>query len=418
VRYFNSKNGLYIWPAAAAALGLALMLSGCSRASAADTKQAPAPPEVAVALVEQKDVPIQREWVGTLDGMVNAAIKAQVTGYLLTQNYTEGAFVNKGQLLFEIDPRPFQAAMDQAEGQFSQANGQLAQAKAQLSQAQAQLLQAQANQRRTQLDVDRYVPLAKQQAITQQDLDNAMQNNLAAEAQVEAAKAQIETAKAQIQASQAAVESAKAGVESARVNLGFTRITSPIAGIAGKAEVQIGNLVSPASGTITTVSTLDPIKSTFTVSEQEYLSFVRGGSELGRLQLELILSDGTTYPRKGKFLFADRQVDPATGAIQLTGVFQNPGNTLRPGQYAKVRATTGIHSGALLVPQAAVTQLQGSYEIAVVGQDNRVAIRQVKAGERLGRMWLIDSGVNAGERVVVQGQQMLRPGTVVRVPGL
>jgi membrane fusion protein (multidrug efflux system) len=400
------------------AFGLALALSGCSRASAANTRETPPPPEVGVAFVQQKDIPVQHEWVGTLDGMVNAAIKAQVTGYLLTQNYTEGAFVNKGQLLFEIDSRPVQAALDQAQGQFSQANGQLAQAKAQLAQAQAQLLQAQANQRKTQLDVDRYVPLAKQQAITQQDLDNAMQNNLAAEAQVEAAKAQIETAKAQIQASEASVEAAKAGVEAARVNLGFTRITSPIAGIAGKAEVQIGNLVSPASGTITTVSTLDPIKNTFTVSEQEYLSFVRGGSNLEHLQLELILSDGTTYAHKGKFLFADRQVDPATGAIQLTGVFQNPGNTLRPGQYAKVRATTGIHSGALLVPQAAVTQLQGSYEIAVVGQDSRVAIRQVKAGERLGTMWLIEDGLKAGEQVVVQGQQMLRPGTVVQVKGL
>src|SRR4029077_1048792 len=216
-----------------------------------------------------KDVPIHREWIGTLDGMVNAAIKAQVSGYLLTQDYTEGSFVKKGQLLFEIDPRPFQAAVDQARGQLAQANGQLAQAKAQLVQAQAQLVQAQANQRRTQLDVDRYIPLAKQQAITQQDLDNATQNNLSALAQVEAGKAQVETAMAQIQAADAAVEAAKAGVEAARVNLGFTHITSPIAGIAGKAQVQIGNLVSSAAGPITTISTLDPIKAEFTVSEQE-----------------------------------------------------------------------------------------------------------------------------------------------------
>jgi len=317
-------------------------------------------------------------------------------------------------LLFEIDPRPFQAALDQTQGQFSQANGQLAQAKAQLAQAQAQLLQAQANQRRTQLDVDRYTPLAKQQAVSQQDLDNATQNNIAAEAQVEAAKAQIETAKAQIQAANAAVEAAKAAVEAARVNLGFTQITSPIAGVAGKAQVQIGNLVSPAAGPITTVSTLDPIKVEFTVPEQEYLNFMRSGSALDRLQLALMLADGTMYGQKGKFLFADRQVDPGTGAIELTGLFPNPGNTLRPGQYGKIRATIGIHAGAVLIPQAAVNELQGSYQVAVVGQDNRVAIRPVKAGERAGSMWVIENGLKAGESVVVEGQQNLRPGTQVQ----
>jgi membrane fusion protein (multidrug efflux system) len=209
--------------------------------------------------VLQKDIPIFHEWIGTLDGMVNAAIKAQATGYLLTQNYTEGSFVRKGQLLFEIDSRPLQAAVNQAQGELARANGQLAQAKAQLGQAEAQLVQSQANQGRTQLDVDRYIPLARQQAITQQDMDNATQNNLSAKAQVEASRAQVETAKAQIQAANAAVEAAKAGLEAARVNLGFTRLTSPIDGIAGQAQVQVGNLVSPTSGTITTVSTLDPI---------------------------------------------------------------------------------------------------------------------------------------------------------------
>jgi len=415
VRYFRSKSAFLIWPVGLFVLGFSLTLSGCSGVSAADTKRMPPTPEVEVALVQQKDVPIQREWVGTLDGMVNSAIKAQVTGYLLTQNYTEGAFVKKDQLLFEIDPHPFQAALDHAQGQFSQANGQLAQAKAQLGQAQAQLLQAQANQHRTQLDVERYIPLAKQQAITQQDLDNATQNNLSAQAQVEAAKAQIETAKAQIQAAEAGVEAAKAGVEAARVNLGFTRITSPIPGIAGKAQVQIGNLVSPAAGPITTVSTLDPIKAEFTVSEQEYLGFMRTGSELERLQLELTLADGSAYTHKGKFLFADRQVDPTTGAIQLTGLFPNAGNTLRPGQYAKVRATTGVRAGALLIPQPAVTQLQGGYEVAVVGLDDRVATRPVKVGERIGTQWIIEEGLHAGERVVVEGQQAVRPGIQVHV---
>jgi membrane fusion protein (multidrug efflux system) len=371
------------------------------------------PPEVEVARVQQKDIPVQREWIGTLDGMVNAAIKAQVTGYLLTQNYTEGSFVQKGQLLFEIDPRPFQAALDQAQGQLSQANGQLAQAKAQLVQAQAQLGQAQANQRRTQLDVDRYIPLAKQQAITQQDLDNATQNNLSAQAQVEAAKAQVETAKAQIQAAEAAAEAAKASVEAVRVNLGFTHLTSPISGIAGKAQVQIGNLVSPAGGPITTVSTLEPIKAEFTVSEQEYLRLVRNPSDLERLQLELILADGTVYPQKGRFLFADRQVDQSTGAILLIGQFPNPGNRLRPGQYAKVRTVVGVEANALLVPQRAVSELQGTYQVAIVNDENKVVIQNVKVGDRVGALWMISEGLRPGQRVVTEGIMKVRGGVQV-----
>ncbi len=394
-------------------IAIILAVSGCSGTSAADSVQKPAP-AVEVVRVLQKDVPIQREWIGTLDGTVNAAIKAQVTGYLLTQNYAEGSFVNKGQSLFEIDPRPFQAAVDQAQGQLSQANGQLGQAKAQLVQAQAQLLQAQANQRRTQLDVDRYIPLAKQQAITQQDLDNAMQNNLASQAQVDGAKAQIETAKAQIQAADAAVEAAQAAVEAARVNLGFTHLTSPIAGIAGKAQVQIGNLVSPAGAPVTTVSTVDPIKAEFTLSEQEYLRFMRRPSELERLQLELILADGTTYAHKGKFLFADRQVDQSTGAIQLMGQFPNPGNVLRPGQYAKVRTVVGLEHNALLVPQRAVTELQGNYQVAVVDDDNRVAIKNVKVGDRIGPLWMINDGLEPGQRVITDGVMKVRPGVQVQ----
>jgi membrane fusion protein (multidrug efflux system) len=372
-----------------------------------------APPEVEVARVEQRDVPIYRQWIGTLDGMVNAAIKAQVTGYLLTQNYTEGSFVKKGQLLFGIDPRPFQAAVDQAEGQLSQANGQLAQAKAQLVQSQAQVAQARANQHRTELDVDRYTPLAKQQAITQQDLDNATQNDLSAQAQVEAAIAQVETAKAQIQAAGAAVEAAKAAADAARVNLGFTRLTSPIDGIAGKAQVQIGNLVSAAGGPITTVSTLDPIKAEFTVSEQEYLKFRQHANDLARLRLELILADGTTYSQSGKFLFADREVDQSTGAIVLTGLFPNPGNILRPGEYAKVRAVVGTEQNALLVPQRAVTELQGSYQVAVVNDDNRVAIENVKVGDRIGPLWMINEGLKRGQRVIVDGAMKVGPGLQV-----
>lgn len=406
------QSGKFAWAAGMALIAGAVITAGCSNVTSAANPVAV--PEVEVVRVEQKDVPIYREWIGTLEGMVNAAIKAQVTGYLLTQNYTEGSFVRKGQLLFNIDPRPFQAALDQAQGQLAQANGQLAQAKAQLVQAGAQVAQAQANQVKTQLDVDRYVPLVKQQAITQQDMDNATQNNLVSKAQVEASRAQVETAKAQIQAADATVEAAKAAVEAARVNLGFTQLTSPIDGIVGQAMVQVGNLVSPASGIITTVSTLEPIKAMFPVSEQEYLSFSRRSSnELSRLQLELILSDGTVYPHKGAFLFADRQVNPATGAILLTGEFPNPGNALRPGQYAKVRSVIGTKNNALLVPQRAVTELQGTYQVAVVNDDNKINIQTVSVGDRIGSTWIITQGLKGGERVVVEGMQKVRPGVLV-----
>jgi membrane fusion protein (multidrug efflux system) len=336
-----------------------------------------------------------------------------VAGYLLSQEYSEGSFVRKGQLLFQIDPRPFDAALAQAKGGLAQAKGQLAQAQAQLLQAQAQLAQAAANQGRTQLDVDRYTPLAKQQAITQQDFDNAVQNNIAAKAQIEASKAGVETARAQIEAGNAAVESAQAAVEAAQVNAGFTRLDSPIDGIAGQAQVQVGNLVSPSSGTITTVSTLDPIKANFTVGEQEYLSLARNGAPMNRLQLELILADGSVYPHEGKFSFADRQVNQDTGAIQLTGLFPNPGNVLRPGQYGRVRAMTGTTAGALLVPQRAVTELQGSYQVAVVDHANKVSIRSVTLGGRVGSLWIVAEGLKAGERVVAEGVQKARAGIEV-----
>ena len=404
---FN-KN-INIW-AAIVLIPAVLASAGCARSNAsADV----GPPDVEVAAVQQKDIPVYREWIGTLDGMGNAAIRAQVTGYLLSQNYSEGSFVRKGQLLFEIDPRPFQAAVDQAKGQLAQANGQVAQAKAQLLDAQARLLSAEANQGRTQLDVDRYIPLAKEQAITQQDLDNATQNNLSAKAQVEAAKAQTETAKAQIEAANAAVEAAQAALESAQVNLGFTRLTSPIDGIAGIAQIQIGNLVSPTTNAVTTVSTVDPIKVNFAVSDQEYLQFRRLDTPMNLLELELILSDGTVYPRKGKFGFADRQVSGNTGAIQMIGLFPNPGNVLRPGLYGRVRAVTGTIHGALLVPQPAVSELQGDYQVAVLDSANRVSVETVKVGDRVGSMWVITEGLKPGQRVVVEGIQKAAPGKTV-----
>jgi membrane fusion protein (multidrug efflux system) len=363
--------------------------------------QAPVP-VVEVAATEQRDVPVYGEWIGTLTGQVNADVKAQVTGYLLTRNYKEGSFVRKGQALFEIDPRPFQASLDQAKGQ-------LAQAQAQLIQDQAQLATAEANQLKSQLDVEKYGPLARVDAVSKQDFDNATQTDLANKAQVQAAQAAIAAAKAQIQAGQAQVETAS-------INLGFTRIVAPIDGIAGIAQTQVGDLVSTSSGSLTTVSTLDPIRDYFTVSEQEYLALQKrfSGSEKDQWKLQLTLADGTTYPQEGQFYFADRQVNPNPGAIQLAALFPNPGNVLRPGQYGKIRAITRVQKNALLIPQAAVNEQQGSDLVAVVDKDNRVSMRPVQVGQRTATMWVIDGGLKLGDRVVVEGQQNLRPGMTVQ----
>jgi len=409
---------------------------------------APKPLEVEVVSVEKTSVPIYKEWIGTTDGMVNAEIKAQVTGYLLRQDFKEGSFVKKGQLLFEIDPRPFQAAVDQANGQVAQFQGQLEQAtsqvtqaeaqleavNSQLSQAQAQLAQAEANQVKAQLDVDKYRPLVEQKAVTQQEYDNAAQANVASKAQVDAARAGVEAAKAQLAHAKAQVGTAKAGISTAKgqlenaratvntavLNLGFTRITAPIDGIVGIATAQVGNLVNTTSGPLTTVSTVDPIKVYFTLSEQEYLNYTRPSlndaeqsGRLDQLELELILADGTTYPEKGKFYFADREVDPKTGAIRMAGVFPNAGNLLRPGQYGRVRAVISMKDEALLVPQRAVSELQGIYQVAVVGSDNQINIRPVKVGEKSGSMWVVQDGLHAGESVVAEGTLKVRPGMTV-----
>jgi len=399
--------------------GLMLIAGGCSRTKSVAEASA-APLEVRVSPVRQADVPIYKEWIGTLDGFVNADIKAQVAGYLTQQAYVEGTFVKKGQLLFQIDPRPFQAAVDLAEGRLAQAMGQLEQARAQLTQAEAQVAVAEANQGRVQLDVDRYTPLAEQQAITQQDLDNAKQNNLAAKAQLQAARAQVATDKAQIVAANAAVQSAKAGVEAAQINLGFTQLTSPIDGIPGIAQQQVGALVNPAGAPVTTVSTVDPIKVYFTVSEQEYLNYARRFPTAEKrqannrlLELDLILADGQVYPHKGRLYFADRQVDVRTGALRLAGLFPNPGNTLRPGQYGRVRTSSQTQQGALLVPQQAVIDLQGTRQLAVVDESNKVSIRTVQLGETVGHDWIVRDGVKPGERVVVDGIQKVRPGMQV-----
>lgn len=355
---------------------LALSTLACSGKGASASAAAP-PPAVQVAEVVKKDVPVYHEWIATLDGFVNAQIQPQVSGYVIEQRYQEGALVSKNQVLFKIDPRPFQAILDQAK---------------------AQLAQAEAQQGKTNLDVQRDTPLAKERAIAQSQLDNDIQANLAAKASIQAGRA---------------------AVEQAALNLEFTNVRSLIDGYAGIATVQVGNLVSPQT-VLTTVSQLNPIKVYFVASEQQYLAFVRRNPTLAarekaeqNLELELILADGSTYPRKGKFYAADRQVDAQTGAIRLAGVFPNPDNVLRPGQFGRVRFVSYIRSDALLVPQKAVVELQGNYLLAVVGADNKVSLRPVQVGERAGALWIIEKGVKPGERVIVEGVQKARDGMVV-----
>lgn len=344
------------------------------------------PPKVQIVEVIQRDVPVYHEYLATLDGYVNAQIQPQVSGYLIRQNYVEGAVVSKNQVLFKIDPRPFQAIVDQAKAQVAQAEAQLG---------------------KTKLDVQRDTPLAKEKAIAQSQLDNDIQANLAA---------------------QATVQADRAAVEQAELNLEFTNVRSLVDGVAGIASGQVGNLVGPQI-ILTTVSQLEPIKAYFTVSEQQYLAFVqRNPTEASRearerqLELELILSDGSIYPRKGKFFAADRQVDVQTGSIRLAGLFPNPSNVLRPGQFGRVRFISYTRTGALLVPQKAVVELQGSYQVAVVANDNKVSLRTVSVGERTGAMWIIDEGLKPGERVVVEGVQKVRDSmqvnpTLLTTPG-
>jgi RND family efflux transporter MFP subunit len=388
----NTLSKYKFWIGGAVSLLVIGLIIGAVYPKHASGAQPGAMPDVDVVQVEQNDVPIFGEWIGTLDGFTNADVRAQVTGYILRQGYQEGAFVKKGQLLFEIDPRPFQAALDQAEGQ--------------LAQARAQLANAEAVQGRTQLDVERYTPLAKEQAASQQDLDNAVQNNLAAKASAATAGAEIKTA--------------EAAVETAKINLDFTRLIAPIDGIAGQAQLQVGALVNLGSGPVTSVSTVDPIKVYFTVGEPQYLAWrKRFPTETTRLEadknlrLELILADGSTYPKQGTFYFADRQVNESTGAIRIAGLFPNPGSVLRPGGYGKVRAVIRMQRDALLVPQRAVSELQGGYQVAAVDDKNKVSIRTVKVGDRVGSRWIIADGLKPGERVIAEGVQKVRAGMQV-----
>ena len=352
----------------------ATLVVGCERKT---EQAAPPPPEVLVAEVVQKDVPIHSEWIGNTVGYVNAEIRARVQGYLLSRSYTEGAVVHAGELLFTIDPRPYQAAFDTAKGQLGIAEAQLT---------------------KTAQDVARYTPLAKEGAISQQELDNAVQANRAARAQVDARRADVAQAK---------------------LNLDWTAINSPIDGIAGLAQAQVGDLIQPST-LMTTVSQLDPIQVNFPISEQEYLKFAtliegisKGQPIKGQRPVELILADGSVFPQPGKVALANRQVDVRTGTITIVSYFPNPGNVLRPGQFAKVRAVTDISKGALLVPQRAVLEQQGQYLIAVVGADNKVDIHPVKVGERIGTDWIVTEGLKPGERVVAEGLQKLRAGITV-----
>lgn len=345
------------------------LAAGCSKAS----KSPPPPPTVEVLTVIQKDVPIYKEWVGTLDGMVNATIRAQVQGYLIKQDYRDGDLVKKGKLLFEIDPRTFQASLEQAKGQLAAQQARWTTAKANLA---------------------RIKPLAERNALSKKDLDDSTGME---------------------ESARAAVIAARAVVDKARLNLNFTRIISPVDGIAGIAKAQVGNLVGPgAVEELTTVSTVNPIKVYFQVSEQEY---IKAGRDLQvraeKKKVDLILADGSTYPYKGIFYYAGLQIDVRTGTIQLAALFPNPDNFLRPGQYGRVRVATSVQKGALLVPQRSVTEVQGKYMVAVVGADNKVDIRTVKTAERIDNLWIISEGLKPGERVVVEGIQKVRPGMPV-----
>jgi RND family efflux transporter MFP subunit len=353
----------------------AIVLAGCTEKEAVLA----AAPEVEIVQVTQQDVPQYTECIATLDGYVNAQIEPQVAGYLMKQNYSEGTVVHKGDVLFEIDPRPFEAALQESKGKVAQAEAQFG---------------------KTKLDVARDTPLARESAIPQAQLDNDVQA---------------------YQAAQAMVASAKALVEQAELNVGFTKVRSLITGVAGLAKGQIGDLVGPTT-ILTTVSQVEPIKAYFAISEQQYLKLAdrisavaEGRRRVGEQKvLELILSDGSVYPRKGSVVFADRQVDVKTGTIRMAGAFENPGGILRPGMFGRVRAVTGVAKAALLVPQRSVIEAQGSYSVVVVNANNQASIRPVKTGDRVGQLWVITEGVKAGEQVIAEGMQKAKEGVIVR----
>jgi membrane fusion protein (multidrug efflux system) len=424
----------------------AATITGCGdRSGAAPAAQLPV---VKVTPVIEQDVPISVEYVGSLVGFINAQIRARVAGHLMSQNYTEGSPVRAGDLLFQVDPRPFQTAADQADAKLNLAESQLSQSKAQVSASQAQVEQAiakvaqdealvkraEATQRQTELDVNRYTPLAQRGSVSQQELDNAVQSNLAnlaavtaaraavlnSQASVSQARAALERALADVKTQEANIAAARAALADARLNLGYTRVLSPIAGIAGFRVANIGDYVGPSdSAPLTTVSQVDPIYAEFPVSEQRALTVLRrwaaDPSEPRRLELQLILADGTVYSHPGRAAALDRQVDVTSGTVLARGVFPNPGNLLRPGQYAKVRTIVEVKKSALLIPQRAVQDVQGIHQVAVVRPDDTVDIRAVKVDVRVGSLWTVTEGLKPGERVVVEGGDRVRAGQKVRL---
>jgi len=392
-------------------LPLAFVLLGCEK----EQKVEPQAPIVEVAEVAQKDVPVFAEWVGTLDGSVNATIRAQVQGYLVKQNYKEGDFVRKGQVLFEIDPREYQAVLDEKKAVLSQSKGAVDQKKAALEQAKAEVSVKDALWTTAKANLARVKPLAEQNAVSKKDLDDAVGSEQSTRSAVEAAKAAVDSAEANIVAAEAQVLGSQADVEKAQLNLSFAKITSPIDGIAGIAKAQIGNLVGPGSiQELTTVSDVNPIKCYISLSEQEYMKAqARRVKQQEAVSIELILSDGSTYPEKGEVAFTDREVDVRTGTIRVAATFPNPQNLLRPGMFSRVRAQLGVKKAAVVIPQQAVTEVQGKYLVAVVSTDNKTAIKQVKVGERFGPLWVIEEGLAPGEKVVAEGTQKVREGMVV-----
>jgi membrane fusion protein (multidrug efflux system) len=427
------------------AVALGAVVTGCGDRSRATAP--PPPPIVKAELVVERDVSISAEWVGTLVGYISAQIRPRVSGHLMSQNYTEGAVVKTGDLLFQVDPRPYQVALDQAEAQLLQAESQLSQAKAQVSASQAQVDQAlakvaqgeaevtktAADQRRTELDVARYTPLAQRGSVSQQELDNAFQNNLANIASVAAARAAVQNAQANVSNTRAALEKAQADVKTheaniaaaraalanAKLNLGYTRVLAPISGVAGFRVANIGDYVSPNDqNPLTTVSRVDPIYAEFPISEQLALAVFRQWADPHAsrdIELELILADGRAYPSRGRAVALDRQVDVTAGTVLARGVFPNPGSVLRPGQYAKVRAIVEVKKNALLVPQRAVQDVQGARQIAVIRPDDTVDLRAVKVDARVDTLYVIAEGLKPGERVIVEGGDRVRPGQKVRL---
>jgi membrane fusion protein, multidrug efflux system len=391
---------------------VSLWSAGCARNAVSASKA----PVVYIAAPVQRDVSIYSDWIGTTVAFVDAQIHSQVTGYLSSQNYKEGSLVKKNDLLFQVDPRPFQALVDQARARVEAAKTQLTEAKAEVDQAKAEIDRAQAALGKTELDVKRDSPLVSDGTVSQQELDDAVQANLVNKASVAAAQGRYERARAQVATAEANVDVARSALRGAELNLGFTQVTAPVDGIAGIRVANIGDLVGTSERSVlTSVSTINPIFVEFPVSEQEYLTLrsLWLGESRKTPSLELILADGTTYPHRGALDIVGSQVNPTTGTLRIRGLFENPGNVLRPGQYAKVRAVTSTRKSALLLPQGAIQELQGIYQVFVVGPSEKCEARTVGMGERIGSYWVVEKGLTPSDQVIIEGLQKVRAGDTV-----